>query len=63
MEKVKRHSTKLNMKVYADLKRLQITLIDVGYDISLNDVLSGCIRYVNEKGITNSDVKFFRDNG
>ncbi len=59
---IKRHNTQLKIPDYLKLKELQNRLITLGLiDITLNDVLSGCIRYVDKKGITNSDTFFFGD--
>ena len=55
----KRHNTKLDHSTYLKLIELQTKLLQTGNSINLNEILNGCIEYVHEKGITNSDIKHF----
>lgn len=59
MKEIKRHNTKLDLNVYTNLKELEVKLLQSGVDISLNEILQGCIRYVYDKGITNNDLEYF----
>jgi hypothetical protein len=59
-KELKRHNTKLEFQDYLKLKGLQTKLMELGMtEITLNDVLTGCIRYVEKKGVTNNDRNFF----
>jgi hypothetical protein len=61
-KKIKRHNTQLLIPDYLKLKELQNRLIGLGLeDITLNQVLTGCIRYVDKKGIIISDTNLFQD--
>ena len=59
---IKRHNTKLTNEEYAVLLILKSKLIAFDPNINLNDVVIGALKYVHEKGITNSDFKFFDKN-
>ncbi len=62
VKEIKRHNTKLTQEEYALLLIIKSELMKYDNNITLNDIVTGSIKYVHEKGITNSDIKYFINN-
>lgn len=54
-------SLKLSQENYMDLKWTQINLLKVGYKMSLNDMITLCIKNKIKNGITKEEINTFKE--